>query len=304
MSRESLAIKHRVPVLETALTTFGIAYPKRGVCMNAQHPYFNRLTHVMVIAGSLLALITLMTLTSPTTPAFADGGSTGADGPLVVTQTTTYVDPARYAVTDTLVAGSSLITLSATSAITDIGAGDEVLIINIDDLDGGNHEMAFVSQVAGVVLTLTTPLTRSYDGTTDKIVVQRVPNYTTVTVENGGTLTAHAWDGSTGGLVVLRAQTMTVESGGVVTADGQGYDAAGDRGPGGGVDRLGVRYSYGGGGGHGGDGGTTMVLGDKPTVLFTRPLSWGVPEGMERGIMGTISAVMGEELSILSSVIP
>jgi hypothetical protein len=158
----------------------------------------------------------------------------------VVTQTT-YVDHARYAVTDTLLAGSNLITVSATAAITDIAAGDEVLVINMDDVDATTHETAVVSQIMGLVITLTTALEHGYDGATDSIVVQRVPNYTQVTVESEGTLTTHAWDGSTGGMVVLRALTLTVESGGELLADGLGY--ANQNGPGGGSTRQGGTYS-------------------------------------------------------------
>ena len=42
-------------------------------------------------------------------------------------------------------------------------------------------------------------------------------------MEDGGNLTAHAWDGETGGVVFFRALTVTVEAGGSIDVSGKGY---------------------------------------------------------------------------------
>ena len=52
------------------------------------------------------------------------------------------------------------------------------------------------------------------------VMLMRVPNYRNVTVN--GTLTANAWNGLTGGLVVFRA-SGTVSGAGTILADGLGY---------------------------------------------------------------------------------
>ena len=53
--------------------------------------------------------------------------------------------------------------------------------------------------------------------------VIRIPNYSSVTVESGGTLRANAWDGATGGVVMFRASgAVTVAAGGVLYATGLG----------------------------------------------------------------------------------
>ena len=56
-----------------------------------------------------------------------------------------------------------------------------------------------------------------FDLTGQKVVVQRVPQWTTVTINSGGELTANVWDGSSGsgGVVVFRAS-------GAVTVNGTG----------------------------------------------------------------------------------
>ena len=107
----------------------------------------------------------------------------------------------------------------------------------------------------------------------------RVPQYQRVTVENGGVLTAQAWDGNTGGFVAFLSNgTVTID--GTITISGKGYRGGpgnigrGNQGEGttgvgmislaangngggggGGVNENGV----GGGGGNGGIGGSSTT---------------------------------------------
>ncbi|MFK5968952.1 MAG: hypothetical protein QM487_02370 [Candidatus Marithrix sp.] len=52
--------------------------------------------------------------------------------------------------------------------------------------------------------------------------VVSIPNYTTVTVNNGSSITASAWDGYSGGIIALKAQASTTNNGNI-NANGKGY---------------------------------------------------------------------------------
>jgi hypothetical protein len=92
-----------------------------------------------------------------------------------------------------------------------------------DDYSGvGNYETAIVSEVSGSTVTLSTSLVNDYDGTNNKVILQRVPNYTTVTVNSGAEMTAPSWDGDSGGVIFFKA-TGAVTINGEINADGLGY---------------------------------------------------------------------------------
>ncbi len=128
--------------------------------------------------------------------------------------------------------------------------------------------------------TLTKALTYTYDSNGGRAQVIKVPQYRNVTVQNGGVLTAPAWNGNTGGVAVMRvSRSLNVQSGGIFNlsalgfrggsawagrgrANGQGEGAwggwnnlsqsANGNGGGGGVQESdGGRFDYGGGGGGG-----------------------------------------------------
>jgi hypothetical protein len=97
-----------------------------------------------------------------------------------------------------------------------------------DDLSNG---------VSASSITFSSSIQNSYDGTTaanQKVVIQRVPNYISVTLDSGDTITASAWDGLTttpagtagyySGIVAFRsAGAVTVDSGASIDVDGLGY---------------------------------------------------------------------------------
>lgn len=186
----------------------------------------------------------------------------GADGALSLsgdfnlnTQTSaTYPDGVAYRVGS--IGGSTIALRNAASSslsnTNGIAAGDEILLINLqgspgDQGDVGNYEFLEVQSVSGGMITVASSPTNSYDGRdnsyeTQKVFVQRVPNYTNVTT-NAYAITAGAWDGALDhddssatdnvytGIVVLRASgTVTVSSGGSIDVDGLGY-RGGDGGP-------------------------------------------------------------------------
>lgn len=152
-------------------------------------------------------------------------------------RTTAYA--VNFAITANIAAGSNTITFA--SAPTGIANGDEILIINMqgsysDFNNVGQYETALVSSGAGTTtLTLNRNLTYGYNGTNQKIMVQRVPNFTDVTVCGGATgggctvaasVTSSAWSTSTGlgGVIFFRATgAVNIQSGGSITGAGKGY---------------------------------------------------------------------------------
>ena len=151
------------------------------------------------------------------TVAFAFGD--GSDGALSVSATTT-IDT-----TSTSVNGAAGGTSVVVSSASGLAAGQEVLLHQSQAASGavGTYEFARVASVSGTTLTLMTALTSTYQtDSTHKAQLVVVPQFSSVSVGAGGVLTAPAWNGSTGGILVLDAQTAVTVSGSV-TMDGRGY---------------------------------------------------------------------------------
>ncbi|MBI4834422.1 MAG: hypothetical protein HY811_06360 [Planctomycetes bacterium] len=161
-------------------------------------------------------------------------------------------DAVNFSTTGVINTGNATITLS--SAPAGLAIGDEIVIINLkgtsaDNTNVGNYETKRISNIAANTLTLDTPLTKDYgDSAIQKIMVQRVPNYTSVTVSLGHTLTCNAFDGAKGGVLYLRA-TGTITVTGTIDVSGKGY-----RGGSGGFSgtSAGGGETYNGSGGNGG----------------------------------------------------
>ncbi len=166
----------------------------------------------------------------------------GADGAKTVSGTE-YTDSVKSAVTS---ASGTAVNVSST---TGFSANQEVLVIQMTGTGAGNYEFKTISSVGTGVLNLSSSLTNTYGSGAQ---VMKVFNWTTVTVPSGATLTASAWNGTTGGVVAFRATgTVTVQSGGAVSTNALGF-AGGTGGGGGG----------GGGAGSGGGGGGGSDCGD------------------------------------------
>jgi hypothetical protein len=163
------------------------------------------------------------------------------------------------AISTTVTANPAGTSISVTST-TGFAANDEILLVNLrgasgDTADVGNYEFLEVDSVPnGTTLNLKSAVQKSYDGTTwanQRVTVQRVPQWTTVTIQSGGTLTANAWNGTSGGIIAFRATgSVTVDAGGFIDANAIGY-----RGGTGGGGLLGGNNgeSYDGNVGSGGD---------------------------------------------------
>jgi hypothetical protein len=115
-------------------------------------------------------------------------------------------------------------------------AGDEVILVNLQGSPSatanvGNWELLQIAGVEGAVVTFAAAKSRSYGdvgdesigaGPTDqKVALVRVAEFGTLTVADGGTLTTGPWNGTTGGLLALRAAKLVVN--GTITVAGLGY---------------------------------------------------------------------------------
>ena len=108
-----------------------------------------------------------------------------------------------------------------------IDTGDSATYGNVTGLNSaGRYELVALDSVdrAANTLTLSVPcggLKFAYT-TAGKTQVIRVPQFTTLTVATGASVTAPAWNGSAGGVVALHAQSMLVLNGSV-SVSGRGF---------------------------------------------------------------------------------
>ncbi len=131
-------------------------------------------------------------------------------------------DAVNYSVTENRSSGTNQIVLSSTPSSGCLAVGDEILIINLRGTNAGQYETRRITTISTATLTLDRNLVNGYNGTADKIMVQRIPNYTGVTLSNSGTdFTPSAWDGTTnfrGGVMAFRATGTVNASGCTATA--------------------------------------------------------------------------------------
>jgi MYXO-CTERM domain-containing protein len=139
---------------------------------------------------------------------------------------------------DTTITVANIANLT-TNFTTPLGPGDLVLIIQMAGAtitatetsaygtvssygNAGHYEFASVESVTGSQITLTCGLKNAYTGTTGKAQVIRVPQYTTLTITSTGSITAPAWNGVTGGVVAVHAET-TLDLSGQIDVSEKGF---------------------------------------------------------------------------------
>ncbi|MBI2033835.1 MAG: fibronectin type III domain-containing protein [Candidatus Liptonbacteria bacterium] len=177
---------------------------------------------------------------SATTLSGATPNGTGVDGSVTIATTQNIntailgslrtVNPTGVVTAVTANPTSSSITVIST---TGFAANDEIILINLqgtntDNADVGNFEFIKIASVPNsTTLNLSTPVQKTYGGVTfanQKIIAQRVAQWTTVTINSSGTLTANDWLGSSGGIIAFRATgQVTINAGGIISASGLGY---------------------------------------------------------------------------------
>jgi hypothetical protein len=143
---------------------------------------------------------------------------TGLDGNNMITADTS-INAISSPVSGT--AGSSTITLTSAGSFK---SGQTVLLHQSQGSGAGVWELAAITSVAGDgTATLGGKLTNTYtsgNGAAAQAIV--VPQYDTVDVAVGTTLSAPAWNGATGGILVFEAKTaVTVE--GAISMVGGGF---------------------------------------------------------------------------------
>jgi hypothetical protein len=151
----------------------------------------------------------------------------GSDGPLAVSGVNQIVNDYAF-LTGNENMGDTTITVSDASGFAE---SDEILLLQMQSSSGeaGTYEFKHIGSISGNDITLTSSIDNNYysgsfdrvDATASQIV--RVPQYTTVTIESGSSITAPAWDGYTGGIVVFRAETVSINTGGSIDVSEKGY---------------------------------------------------------------------------------
>ena len=147
----------------------------------------------------------------------------GSDGDLTVQNgETIYTDNIRSALAATAASGQPNLVLSSAN---DFVVGQEVIIIQMQGNGAGSYEFGIISTINANTLTLQDNLKNNYPiGGTSKGQVIRIPHYQALSVLSGGIISAHAWDGSTGGVVIFRSnQTVSIETSASVTTSGKGF---------------------------------------------------------------------------------
>lgn len=89
----------------------------------------------------------------------------------------------------------------------------------------GNFEFAEVKSVPGSTsIELSCPLQKNYTAGTGATQIIRVPRYASLTINSPGVLTTQAWNGTTGGVLVVEVDGNTIiNAGGKVDATGLGF---------------------------------------------------------------------------------
>ena len=156
--------------------------------------------------------------------AFGDG----SDGNIIINSMNSVVNNYTYLTGDEN-SGDNIITVNDAS---EFNIGDEILIIQMQNGSGngqaGNYEFKTILDKTGNDLTLNLELTNTYgSGTFDQVsasVTQiiRVPQFINVNIESTGSITAPAWDGYSGGIVIFRA-TGIINTTGYINVSNKGF---------------------------------------------------------------------------------
>lgn len=126
-------------------------------------------------------------------------------------------------------AGSTTISLLLGDGGAPPAAGQMLLLHQTSGAEAGRWEARTIATVSGSTVTTTAPLAHAYvtaesDAGIDRAQAVTFPEYTTVTVAPGGALSAPPWNGSTGGILALRASgKVSVATAGGISMAGAGF---------------------------------------------------------------------------------
>ena len=138
----------------------------------------------------------------------------------VAAGTTKTVNNTASAIAGNVAAGATTITLTTP---TGFAVGNQIFIQQVQGTNAGVYEIDTITGITNGVATLGTKLANAYATTapnTAQAIV--IPQWTTVDVPLTATLTAPAWNGATGGVLIFNASgAVTVE--GNITMNGNGF---------------------------------------------------------------------------------
>jgi hypothetical protein len=149
--------------------------------------------------------------------ALAANVTAGATG-ITVTDLTDFTTGSRPA----LAVGDLVLIVQMAGATIDTASNTAAYGAVTDLNNAGRYEFAGVAALPGSnAITLSCALKNSYTAA-GKTQVVRVPQYTNLTIESAGSITADAWNGTVGGIVAVHAMN-TITVAGTITATGKGF---------------------------------------------------------------------------------
>src|SRR3984957_3506316 len=215
----------------------GLKYRWLGQCIA-----LSRLSMGTVRSGLYGAAIALISLViAPCALAYQPG----KDGALSVTTANTVIN--TYTTLNGAAAqNANTITVTSAAALTGLSVGDVLLIYNPQGAtiatpndatygtvsalnNAGRFEFVNVDVINGNTLTIDSGgsanscgggLRYSYDNGAE---VVRAPQYSSLTISGAGSVTAQAWNGTTGGIVAAFVQNTATVGGAGISAAGQGF---------------------------------------------------------------------------------
>ncbi len=195
-------------------------------------------TAILLAALALNTALTRGLMSWFNTPSVTRAEISGKDGELIVTLPNTVVNKYGVLAVDAL-AGSSQIAVNNPGGangldINTLAAGDLIMVIQMSGAsidvsntlnyglvtnlnNAGRHEFVTVNKVQGNTITINPPcggLRFNYTAS-GKVQIIRVPQYTKLTINSGASLTAPAWNGQTGGIVVVDVQNNAIINGNI-----------------------------------------------------------------------------------------
>lgn len=181
------------------------------------------------VVSALLLVAASASWAEPDSFALGDGH----DGARVVTAANTVVN-AWAPLVEGVDAGALSVRIASTTGFV---PGDVVLLLQ-EGLEGsipdsgsaepldvsatglGRFELARIASQNGGDLELTAPLLQAFPALLTQAV--SVPEYSELTVQDGGSIVARPWDGASGGVVALLV-SGTLRNDGLISASGRGY---------------------------------------------------------------------------------
>ncbi len=163
--------------------------------------------------------------------ASASDFGTGRDGPLVVAGASTVINAYTEIADAAVSAGAGSFNVADASSFS---VNDLILVVQMEKGSGTfAKEYTTITAKAGNNLTVSPALVNGYTSggfgqpnTTPANVrasqIVRVPQYTTVTVNAGGSITPTAWNGNIGGVIAFRANGIVTVNGSI-NASGMGF---------------------------------------------------------------------------------